>query len=175
MNCALLVGFWLLSASAVGNNLVMTESTRPRVEIDDTRWPLVVTVMRDSIHEADVADMIARYDRMLRLRQRYVALVDLTDMARPPGANERRMLAEWSKARDTELSTYSLGYAIIVPNMMIRGALTALMWLHKTASPEVFVPDAERGLAWCIQALEQAYVPVSPQIRGYRHRNTYAA
>jgi len=147
----------------------MLPAAGPRVQIDDKRWPLVVTVLRDCIREDDVKTMLARYDAMLRLRQRYVALVDLSDMARPPGAAERRAIADWSKARDQELSAYSLGYAIIVPNTMIRGALTALTWLHKTASPEVFVPDAERALAWCVGALEKAYVPVSPQIRTYQH------
>ena len=135
------------------------------VEIDSSQFPLVVTTMRDRTSDADIADMLATYDGLLQRREPYVGLLLFGEITRPPGPSQRAAIADWSRARNDLLVQYSLGYAIVVSNMLVRGALTALWWLHKPPSPEVFVPDEAAGLAWCAKQIDAAGMARPPRLR----------
>lgn len=129
--------------------------------LDDT-FPLVVVVTPMRYDERSVEQMAAGYERYFARGDRY-AIVNVTPRdADPIGARERKAVTDWaSSARVRQKSgELCVGSSTVVKDAIARGALTAMLWLWKPASPHHVTTSVEDAVDWTISKLEQAGVPM---------------
>jgi len=109
-----------------------------------------------------VARMAEQFEPYFAQGQRYTFLYVQPHEAANPGAHERKLLIDWADSpRVREFSRkLSVGTALVLPNALLRGALTAMMWLWKPVSPIDPVDSVEAGLDQCLARLAAAGVPL---------------
>jgi len=116
--------------------------------LDRARMPLVQLRTWGTGTDEELERNMATLDEMLALRQRHALLFDATGGERPP-ASQRHRIAEWIKERSPEIGAYTAAVAFVFTNALVRGALTAILWISPLPAPHrVFArhEDAERWL-----------------------------
>ena len=78
---------------------------------------------------------------------------------------QRATIAEWTKRIEPLVRSYSKGHAVVVDNALVRGAMTAVSWLHKTPVPEAFFTRYDEAVDWCIGQLEKSAIVVPAALR----------
>jgi hypothetical protein len=122
------------------------------IEIDDSRYPLVRVTF-----EGHVADHVFdRYlETMSRLLQRRMknAIVFDARLAKSPTPMQRSKQAAWLKANRETIQRYSCGSAFVIASAVIRGALTAILWVAPIPGAHVVVATLPEAEAWAIGRL----------------------
>ena len=83
---------------------------------------------------------------------RTVIIVDLS-YAPQATREERRIEAEWRTRHEAMIRRVSLGAAMLVPNQFIRGALTAILWLHPPPNGYIVTLRLSHAIDWAIATL----------------------
>jgi hypothetical protein len=126
------------------------------IAIDDTRRPLIVVTFVGSATDAEFdAYLDAMATSVLARRERTVTLLDATRSDATPAAQRRRQ-AEWLKTHDAELRRYSLGTAFVIRSPIVRGVLTAILWIQPMSVPYTVVATRNEGEAWAAEMLSRA-------------------
>ena len=121
----------------------------------ETGWPLLVAVGGMKTTAAELEEMFSGYERYFERGERY-ALMSVTPRAADgPGARERKRLADWAGSPRVYAMSKKLcvGSATLVTNPIMQGALTAILWLWKPASPHLVVRSVRDGLTFCLERL----------------------
>jgi hypothetical protein len=86
------------------------------------------------------------------------------------GAKHRKQVADWSNSSRVRQKSAELciGSATLARDALSRGALTAVLWLFKPASPHEVVATPEEGVDWCIAKLRAAGVALPRSAAGLR-------
>jgi hypothetical protein len=63
----------------------------------------------------------------------------------------RSLQAEWMKLHAAEIRLNTLGIAFVISSPLVRGALTAILWLQPLACPHLVTADLDQGIAWARQ------------------------
>lgn len=125
------------------------------IETDSSRLPLLV------IRFTGVVDDVAfdRYLEQTRERatsgKRYAVLADATN-AGVATAPQRKRQADFIKAHRELLAHVCVGNAFVIPNPLVRGVLTAILWLQPLPYDHVVVNGVADGEAWCRKRLAAA-------------------
>jgi hypothetical protein len=128
--------------------------------IDDW-FPLLVVLQNARFGESEMKALTAGYESYFRRNERYAVLTVSPGNFVPPGAKERKLVADWlsdPRVRDAS-SRLCVGSGTVFPSAVVRGALTALMWLWKPPSDFHLVSTAEEGLEHCVARLTEEKVP----------------
>ncbi len=137
------------------------------IRMDDSRHPIVVVTFDGPSTDAEFR---AYLDDMTRLvvarREPNVTILDARAAGSTP-ATQRRMQADWLEKHDAELRRYSAGTAFIITSAMVRGILTAILWLQPMAAPHVVVATFEEAEAWAREQLRARGV-AAPATRAAR-------
>lgn len=127
----------------------------PGIFLDTTASP-VLLVRFDGVVDDDT---FARYISELRAfvagHPRYAVLLDATT-AGVPTASQRRMQTDYIKADIDILRRKCAGGAFVIPSPVVRGGLTAMMWVQQLPFPWTLVPDVAAAQAWCRRQLAGA-------------------
>ncbi len=107
--------------------------------VDDRYFPLVVNTIPERIQAEHLPAFFAKTEAILRRRQPYVTISDVTACRELPNAMVRKALADWSKEFDPLMKQYSAGSAIVITSPLVRGGLTALFWLAPPPYPQQVV------------------------------------
>jgi hypothetical protein len=117
-------------------------------------WPLIYV----SFHGSSDGPMFDRYldelTRALRLRSGPRAMVMDASECSYVSAAARKKQAEWMRMHDQDTREFTRGVAFILPSSLLRGALTAVLWLQPLSCPHAIVKDAATALARCQSWLE---------------------
>ena len=83
-------------------------------------------------------------------------------------ALQRRIFSEHLERFEHHDIAYNRGSALIVPNAMIRGIVTAVFWLKKPRFPNECFPTREEAVTWALERLgfRGARRPSGPAPRG---------
>ncbi len=123
-------------------------------EIDDSRFPLVVVRFVGLLTDEDFRAYLERAEAV-RSRGPNAAILDATHAGYLP-ARQRRMQAEWMKRHREMLRRNSLGSAFVVPSPLIRGVLTAILWIADMPGPHVVVETYAEAEEWVRAKLDAA-------------------
>ena len=119
----------------------------------------------------DSADAVtpfrARYNRMLERERRFVNVTDATLVVDRPPATVRKLLADWSRDNDERMVRLSCGDARVVRSAIIRGAMTAVLWLHKPKVSQEWFSSMDDAVSWAIHQLDAAQVAIPPEVRSH--------
>ncbi len=143
------------------------QSGVPIPVFDARAWPLVVSTLPTIVDDDTVQRLVDGHREVFARRERFVHIGDLRQLRTLPNARIRQRLADWTKSIEGESARYNVGSALVVPNAVVRGGLTALSWLYKPVSPQYYGAAVEECHAWCMARLEEAGVPISLAAREY--------
>lgn len=123
------------------------------IRVDESRFPVIIVTFEDTVPDAEFDAYLARLDAHVARRIRCAFVFDATRAGRS-SATQRRKQADWMRANEHVLRTYSAGYAFVISSPLIRGALTAILWLQPMPAPHVVVPTFEEAERWARGQLE---------------------
>ncbi len=124
------------------------------ISLSATHWPLIHIRFEGQADDPTIDDHLEALSRVAHLHPGpRVVLVDATKCGYV-SAYARRRHAEWMRAHEDLIRTATLGVAFALDTPLVRGALTAILWLEPLSCPYVVVRDAATGLARCRAWLE---------------------
>lgn len=132
------------------------------MEFYEGSWPLLVHLGPKAYDRAAVEQMKASFERYFRRTDRYALVTVSPRGSTPPGAHERKAIAEWADSpRVREFSKQlCVGSASVIENALMRGALTAMMWIWTPASPHKAVSSVDEAIDYALDKLKAADIPL---------------
>jgi hypothetical protein len=139
------------------------------ITIDCAQWPIIVWEMpAQRVEDKATEDALACLEQIWRSTPAGVksfTLTDLSVMNEAAPASQRKYAAEFQK-RNRELQVRaSVGGAIVATSTLVRGVLTAVFWLQRSALDTHVVASREEALAYGIGLLTSAGQAVPPELR----------
>jgi hypothetical protein len=123
-------------------------------------WPIVVVEMGESPTDAEHEAIFRSWEAVFARHEKFVGLTDTRRVRNVGSAKQRARIAEWARSIAEPVSRYSLGHAIIVDSALVRGALTAIGWVHRSPAPEKYVGTPLAAWDYCIGNLRAAGIEV---------------
>lgn len=126
---------------------------------DFTHYPLVVvTTPKQRTSDEEVLKFIEGQRGLLARRTKHLALCDARSGHAMP-ATQRKIFGDWLRESADASRRYTMGMAIVVDNALIRGALTAVLWVVEPTCPTKAVSTLEDGFAFLTECGERAGMP----------------
>jgi hypothetical protein len=132
--------------------------------IDDSRHPLVLVTFHGSLSEPEFDDYLERMSRLLDRHRKNVTVFDARK-AKSPTATQRAKQAAWLKTNRVVLEQYSCGSVFVIDSALVRGGLTAILWIAPMPVAHAVVATLEEGERWAFDRLRAAGVPLPPSAR----------
>lgn len=126
----------------------------PAITIDESRWPLVVMTIVGTPTDAEVDAMLEGSARNLRRSGRQVGILDLTRADRPPPV-QRKKHAAWMNENAELLRARSAGMAFVITSPLVRGILTAIMWIQPLPMEHTVVATYAEAERWAMAQLRK--------------------
>ena len=117
------------------------------VEIDESRWPLVTVRFEGIVDDETFRAYLEGLAGLLRRGESYALLFDARHADRTPPV-QRKMQAEWMQAHEAELRRLCVGTAFVITSPLVRGVLTAVLWISPMAMPHTVVSTVEEAERW---------------------------
>jgi hypothetical protein len=132
---------------------------------NDAAFPVVRIVVRDGKDERLIW-LLQQFDGLFARCQPYVALCDTTPLSTIPSASTRHLIGKWQTQHEADLKKWCLGVAFLVPSRLVRGALTAMGWVHRPVTQQYFPSTRREALDWCIATADAGGLALSSIARG---------
>jgi hypothetical protein len=131
-------------------------------------WPIVVLTCGETTTDEEQEAMFRDWEKVFARREPYACITDTRKVCDPGTAKSRARVAEWSKSVAPEVKRYSLGHALVVNSALVRGALTAINWVHKTPVPEGSFGTMVEAWDFCLSNLSAGGIVVPAHIVAHR-------
>jgi hypothetical protein len=133
-------------------------------------FPLLVLVLPQRFDAEAVQRMAELYEPYFARSERYAVVSLQPPGSEAPGPAERKLITEWVDSPRVRRLTEQLcvASATVVSNPIARGALTAMLWVWKPATPVQPVSNLDEGVNHCLNKLRLAEVPIplaEPRLR----------
>lgn len=125
------------------------------VHYDESRSPLLVCADRGKTTDAEFESRLALMGATLSRQQRFGILLDTRGADRMT-PKHRHMQAQWNAANAAALKQYCLGMSFIIDSAIIRGVLTAILWVQPLPMPHSVFATYDPAEAWIIERLTAA-------------------
>lgn len=122
------------------------------IEIDDSRWPLVTARFEGTATDAEFDAYLARMGELITRGKVMCLILDARAAGSTP-AIQRRKQADWMKRYERELRTQSAGTAFVITSAIVRGALTAILWVQPIPNEHTVVATIEEAERWALAQL----------------------
>ncbi len=105
-----------------------------------------------------------------------VVITDAT-LSEPAPATQRRRQAAWMKENAPLLRRLMIGCAFVIPSPVVRGILTAILWVQPLPSPHVVCATLDEALDWTDEKLRASglALPLGARTAWLRRRAREAA
>jgi hypothetical protein len=125
----------------------------PAIHIDASRHPIVVVTFVGAATDAEFQDYLASMENMMVMRRgTNCTILDATRAGNTP-ALQRRMQADWLKRNEELLRKHSAGTAFVINSPLVRGLLTAILWMSPMATPHTVVASLDEAERWAAAQL----------------------
>lgn len=132
----------------------------PRLDL--SRLPLVRVTFDGLASDAEFDKYLSGITDLLMVgRQKTVTVLDARASARAP-ATQRKRQAAWIKEHESLLRRYSLGTAFVITSPLVRGVLTAILWLQQLPTPHTVVATIAEAERWATEQFRRAGVTAPP-------------
>ena len=126
---------------------------------------MVQITFTDSKSDDHFIWVLQKFEGLFARRDRYLFLIDATKATKIPSAGARHTIGKWQNDHQADSKRWCAGGVILVASALVRGAVTAMSWVHKPPVPQYFPPTRKEGVEWCIKTAEEAGLPVSAAAR----------
>jgi hypothetical protein len=135
------------------------------IEVSTARWPLIQVRFVGHFDEATFDTYLEDLTRAITTRQGpRVMLMDATHCGYVSSYARKRQ-AEWMRAHDALTRSATLGIAFALTAPLVRGALTAILWLEPLSCPYAVVGDEATAMARCRNWLEPHGLCIPERVR----------
>lgn len=129
-----------------------------RIVIDEREAPLYVV----SFDGVTTDDQFRNYlDHVLCITkrgERHAMVYDATHAGWIP-PSQRKLQADWMREHDKLNRDTTAGLSFVLPSPLLRGVLTAILWLQPMPCPHSIVSTLDEGLSWCRARLRDRPAP----------------
>ena len=123
--------------------------------VDSSDMPIVRITFDGAVSDDEFRAYLDAYDAIVDEGKPYVAVFDARTAAAPP-ARQRRMMAKWLNDRGPAVRRVCHGGAFAITSRVIRGALTAILWLAPLPFEHTVVGTIEEAEDWVARRLRMA-------------------
>lgn len=122
------------------------------ITIDRSRFPLVIVRFRDALVPGEFEEYLRQLDEVYAQKQKFALIVDSIGGAAPT-ATQRKLQADWIRDRSAMIRQYNAGTAFVLDSMLLRGSLTAILWLQPLPCPHFVCAELSEALRWASNQL----------------------
>ena len=129
-----------------------------------------LTCLRPSGQPSDeeLVESLKRITRLIddekRARRKIVMIVDMRK-AGALSASQRRIASGWMKQNLRGWKEIAVGSVFVINSPLVRGVLTALLWLQPLDMAHDVVGSLDEAMRWSIERLEAERIPVPERVR----------
>lgn len=119
-----------------------------QVEVQDG---FIITTFISKATDSEYADYLEEYTRkMWEAVRQYGRVVNIIDTTTWKGSTptQRQMHSEWIKANQHVIRDHAAGIAFVIKSPLVRGGLTAVLWLARIPAPVKILPTKSDALRW---------------------------
>ena len=142
-----------------------TAPSPPGVTWNETAWPVVQITFTDAGSDDHFIWVLKQFEGLFARRERYVFLIDGSKATKAPLAAARTAIGKWQNDHEEDSKRWCAGGVILVSSALLRGAMTAMSWVHRSPVKQHFPPTWREGAEWCIKTAEEAGLTVSAAAR----------
>lgn len=122
------------------------------IRVDESRLPLLTIEFVGACTDAELEDYLRTVSRVLQRQLPYALVVDASRAA-GFGASQRQRQAAWTKEHDGALRAYCTGIAVIITSPIVRGAMTAVLWISPLPVPYIITGTKPEAQTWVEERL----------------------
>ena len=128
-------------------------------ELDETAFPVIFAAFRGPVDLVPFDAYFSRLDDLCKAGRRFALIVDMSRGA-VPSPSQRKHITSAMADREAAFGRHCLGAAVVIKNPLIRGAMTAILWVHPLPYPHEIVETREEAQVACARWVSRA--PASP-------------
>jgi hypothetical protein len=132
---------------------------------NESAWPVVQITFTDTDGDEHFSWVLKQFEGLFARRDRYVFLLDAAKATKIPSPSARHMIGKWQNDHREDSKRWCAGGVILISSALVRGAVTAMSWVHKPAVKQYFPPTRKEGVEWCIKTAEENGLTVSAAAR----------
>ncbi len=122
------------------------------ITVDTSGAPLLRVTFAGTLDDDAFNAYLAEYRAFLGRGMRYAIVIDASTSGVPSPA-QRRLLADSIRDDRPRLRAQCVGGAFVISSTLVRGALTAVLWLQPLPFEYVLVKDVDAAERWCRERL----------------------
>jgi hypothetical protein len=143
------------------------------IRVDTTDWPVFVLELPEfRVPDADVNLALSYVEQIWRecekAHEKCCLVTDAGRIQAIPPASQRKIAGEWAKGSAELQRVVSVGGVCVTPSSIIRGIITAILWIYKPDRPVAFFATRDEAKLQAIQWLDEAGVRLPPRLRDLR-------
>jgi hypothetical protein len=127
------------------------------IVVDESRFPLVRVTFDGPVADYAFDQYLETLSRVLARRAKNAIVFDARRAA-APSAKERAKQAAWLRSHRDLIERYSCGSAFVIASALVRGGLTAILWLAPIPGAHTVVATPGQAEAWALERLRAAGV-----------------
>lgn len=140
----------------------------PKIIVDTSCFPLILHTMCAGYGRLDLEQMFRTYDGLMNGKRRYAIVIHFPLDVALMTAAERRLVSDWWIPRRETIGQMNVMFAMVLESSILRGALTALLWMVQPPNPCRVAQSTAEGVEMCIEALAAAGETITPQMLALR-------
>ncbi len=118
------------------------------LDIDKSRWPIVVFTFRASKDSKQVIDAyLNAYEKLLSRGEPFLSVTQIVDFHAKDIAHAAAV-GKWVKANTRLLQNYCMGVAVVKSSELVRYALSSFDLISPMPVPHCFAEDLPEALEW---------------------------
>ena len=118
------------------------------LELDESGFPLVVVTFRGQMSASVLASYFARVHVWARDQLCFACVYDISRIEIPT-AGERKAITDVMTTHEAIVERHCLGAAIVASNPLLRGMVTAILWIQPIKHPHAVVSTRREALTLC--------------------------
>jgi hypothetical protein len=146
----------------------MGELAMLRVEVDTSRFPLVVQTLRFGYTEADMRQALSRYLELFARGQRYALAVHHEPGAPVGDAHIRAVIGAFQAQHEESIRRCNVCVAVVLPSFAHRAAMTGLNWLFPPVTPSIACASLLEAVDTCCERLTSEGMALTPSIQHFQ-------
>jgi hypothetical protein len=143
------------------------------LKVDTTDWPIfVLEIPEFKLVDSDINLALSYIEQIWREcekeRGQCCLLTDAGRIQAIPPASQRKICGEWAKRTSELHQAVSVGGPCVTPSSIIRGIITAILWVYKPVKPVAFFATRDEAKLQAIKWLDEAGVKLPPRLLDLR-------
>jgi hypothetical protein len=135
-----------------------------RVEVDTSRFPLILQRLHFGYTEDDMRQGLARYRELFARGQRYAIAVTHEPGAKAGNAQMRKLIGAFQNEHADSIKRLNVAMAIVLPSITHRAAMTGINWLFPPVAPQRACVSVLEAVDYCCEMLTAERIALTPPI-----------